>query len=140
VHRSSRPDCQMLVPGNTSGTVMRTCNNLRYSNHSHWTSHLTTDPACCGAVLLTSTTTDRCWHTATLLHSGNSEKVHLLNPKDITPLDSHKMSADHKMLATLTLLLSLDINCVNISQKNEYFNTYYKICPLLTPWSRVLLE
>jgi hypothetical protein len=33
-------------------------------------------------------TTARCWHTATLLHSGNSEKVNLLNPKDITPLDT----------------------------------------------------
>lgn len=32
-------------------------------------------------------TTARCWHTATLLYSGNSEKVHLVNPKDITPLD-----------------------------------------------------
>jgi hypothetical protein len=33
-------------------------------------------------------TTARCQHTATLLYSGNSEKVYLLNPKDITPLET----------------------------------------------------
>jgi len=48
-------------------------------------------------------TTTRCWHTATLLYSRNSEQLHLLNPTDSTPLEtSYEMSAEHKMSGTLT--------------------------------------